>query len=327
MDYKDYYKILGVSKEATEAEIKSAYRKLAKQYHPDLHPDDKKAEEKFKELNEANEVLGDPAKRAKYDQLGASYQRYQQYGGSGADNFDWGPWMNRGAGGQGGQRVEWEGDLSDLFGGNSGQFSDFFSSIFGGAGGATAGGAGAGTRTRRRTNVTEMNGQSLEQQVEITLEEALNGATRSLLKGERKLEVKIPPGAKNGTKVRISGEGSPGLGGAPGDLFLVVKLADHPKFKLRESGPDLQTDYLLDLYTAVLGGEARVPTLDGKDIVLTIPAGSNSGQMMRLRGKGLPKKPKDTERGDLYVRLLVQVPKDLTDEEKELFNKLAEMRK
>jgi curved DNA-binding protein len=326
MDYKDYYKILGVSKEATEAEIKSAYRKLAKQYHPDLHPGDAKGEEKFKEINEANEVLGDPAKRSKYDQLGASYQRYQQYGGSGADNFDWSPWANAGgAGGRGGQRAEYT-DFSDLFGGDSGQFSDFFSTIFGGAPSGATG--GAGTRQRqRRANVTEINGQNLEQTVEITLEEALNGAARSLLKDNRKLEVKIPPGAKTGTKVRIAGEGSPGIGGAPGDLFLVVKLADHPKFKLRESGFDLQTDLPLDLYTAVLGGEARVQTLDGKDIVLTIPAGSNTGQMMRLRGKGLPRKPKDTERGDLYVRLQVQVPKDLTDEEKELFTKLAEMRK
>ncbi len=325
MDYKDYYKILGVSKEATEAEIKSAYRKLAKQYHPDKNPGDNKAEEKFKEINEANEVLGDPQKRAKYDQLGASYQRYQQYGGTG--NFDWGPWATPGGGGgRSGQNVQWEGDLSDLFGGSGGQFSDFFSTIFGGAG--AGGTAGAGTRTRtRRSTVSEMAGQSQEQTVEITLEEALNGATRAMQKGNRTREVKIPAGAKNGTKVRIAGEGAPGLGGAPGDLYLVIKLAEHPKFKLRESGPDLQTDLPLDLYTAVLGGDARVPTLDGKDVVLTIPAGSNSGQTMRLRGKGLPKKPKDTERGDLYVRLLVQVPKNLSDEEKALFNQLAALRK
>lgn len=314
MDYKDYYKILGVSKSAGEAEIKSAYRKLAKLHHPDKNPGDKKAEEKFKEINEAYEVLGDSSKRAKYDELGTSYARYQQYGGG---QPDWESFW-RSQGGRGGARVEYEGDLSDLFGG-SGEFSDFFNAIFGSMGG--------GTQTRsRRTRVTEMSGQNQEQAVEITLEEALHGATRKLQKGSRTLEVKIPAGAKTGTKVRIAGEGSPGIGGAPGDVYLVVKLAPHPKFKLREEGPDLQTDLPLDLYIAVLGGQARVPTLDGSDVMLTIPAESSSGQMMRLRGKGLPRKPKDTERGDLYVRLLVQAPKNLSDEEKELFKKLAKLR-
>ena len=312
MDYKDYYKILGVNKDAAANEIKLAYRKLAKQYHPDLHPGDKKAEEKFKEINEAYEVLSDAQKREKYDMLGASYQRYRQYGGAGG--FDWGPWVSQ----QGqGRRADY-GDLSDLFG--SGEFSDFFTQIFGGAGGATR------TRTRRST-VAEINGTPQEQTVEITLEEALHGAARHLRKGNRTLELKIPAGAKTGTKVRISGEGAPGVGGRPGDLFLVVKLQEHPKFKLRDAGPDLQTDLQIDLYTAVLGGEARAATLDGKDVLLNIPPESGSGTMMRLRGKGLLKKPKDPERGDLYVRLLVQTPKNLSDEERELFKKLAEMRK
>lgn len=315
MDYKDYYKILGVGKSASEAEIKSAYRKLAKLHHPDKNPGDKKAEEKFKEINEAYEVLGDPSKRAKYDELGTSYAHYQQFGGQ----PDWESFW-RSQGGRGGARVEYEGDLSDLFGGSGGDFSDFFNVIFG-----TMGRGTAQTRTRR-TRVTEMSGQNQEQAVEITLEEALHGATRKLQKGSRTLEVKIPAGARNGTKVRIAGEGSPGVGGRPGDVYLVVKLAPHPKFKLREEGPDLQTDLPLDLYTAVLGGEARVPTLDGNDVMLTIPPESSSGQMMRLRGKGLLRKPKDTERGDLFVRLLVQTPKNLSDEEKELFKKLAKLR-
>jgi len=139
--------------------------------------------------------------------------------------------------------------------------------------------------------------------------------------------VKIPAGAKTGTKVRIAGEGPAGIGGRPGDLLLVVKLAEHPKFHLRDGGPDLQTDLPVDLYTAVLGGEVRAPTLDGKDVMLTIPAESSSGRFLRLRGKGLPVKPKAEERGDLLVRLLIQLPKNLSDEEKELFKKLSRMRK
>lgn len=315
MDYKDYYKILGVGKNASEAEIKSAYRKLAKQHHPDKNPGDKKAEEKFKEINEAYEVLGDSSKRARYDELGVNYARYQQYGGGAAD---WETFW-RSQSGRGG-RVEYEGDLSDLFGGSD--FSDFFNAIFG-----SMGGAAQQTRTRQRRPASQTPGQNQEQDVEITLEEALHGAVRKLQKGNRTLEVRIPAGAKSGTKVRISGEGGSGIGGRAGDLYLVVKLAPHPKFKLREEGPDLQTDLALDLYTAALGGEARVPTLDGKEVLLTIPPESSSGQMMRLRGKGLPRKPKDTERGDLYVRLMIQTPKNLSEEEKELFRKLAGLRK
>jgi curved DNA-binding protein len=317
MEYKDYYKTLGVGKTATEAEIKSAYRKLAKQYHPDKNPGDKKAEDKFKEINEAYEVLSDPAKRQKYDALGSSYQRYQQYGGSGG--FDWGPWTSggRGAPGSGG-RVEYEGDLSDLFGGAAG-FSDFFDQIFGSMGGGTQ------TRTRRPTTTT-LRGQDHERTVELSLEEALKGTVRDLQKGSRKLEVKIPAGSRTGTRVRISGEGGPVAGGPSGDMFLVVKLTEHPRFKLRGDGPDLQIDLPVDLYTAVLGGEARVPTLEGNDVVLTVPPESSSGQMMRLRGKGLLTGPKAAERGDLYVRLLAQVPKNLTNEEKELYQKLQRLR-
>jgi curved DNA-binding protein len=311
MDYKDYYKILGVNKDATEAEIKTAYRKLAKQLHPDVNPGDKKAEEKFKEINEAYEVLSDAQKREKYDLIGASYQRHQQYGSAGG--FDWGPWATQS--GRGG-RVQWEGDLSEMFG--SGEFSDFFTTIFGNP-------SGAQTRARRST-ITEMNGTPQEQTVEITLEEALQGATRQLHKGGRRLDVKIPAGAKTGTKVRITGEGAPGIGGRPGDLYLVVKLQEHPTFKLREGGPDLQTDLKVDLYTAVLGGEAPTHTLDGKDVLLTIPPETSSGALLRLRGKGLPKKPKEAERGDLYARVLVQTPKKLTEEEKHLFKKLAKLR-
>lgn len=323
MEYKDYYKILGVDKKATEAEIKTAYRNLAKQYHPDKNPGDKAAEEKFKEINEAYEVLGDAAKREKYDTLGANYARYQQYGANNGA-ADWESfWRTQGGAGSGGQRTgstSFEGDLSDLFG-NSGQFSDFFSSIFGNMGG------GSTTGTRRRTRVTEMPGQDEEHTVEISLEEALNGGTRRLATGERTLDVSIPPGAKTGTKIRLAGKGGPGMGGPAGDLYLKILVKEHPRFKIRHNDVDLQSDLPVDLYTAVLGGEAPVPTLDGTNVSLTIPPESNSGQLMRLRGKGLPKKVKGEERGDLYVRLMIQAPKSLTDAEKELFQKLADLRK
>ena len=305
MDYKDYYKILGVEKGASEAEIKSAYRKLAKQYHPDKNLGDKKAEEKFKEINEANEVLGDSTKRSKYDQLGAQWNRYQQQYGGDPGGFDWSQWTaNRGG------TYTYSGDLNDFFGSGAG-FSDFFQQIFGMSGqGATPRGRASRVTTR-----------DAEHEVEITLEESLHGASRLLSKGSRKLEVKIPKGAKNGTKVRFAGEGVDG-----GNLLLVVKLTDHPKFKLRDEGPDLEVDVSVDLYTAVLGGETPVPTLDGSDVKLKILAESSSGQLIRLRGKGLPKLREADERGDLYARLSIQVPKNITAQEKILFEQLAKMR-
>lgn len=299
MDYKDYYKILGVEKSASEAEIKSAYRKLAKQYHPDKNPGDKKAEEKFKEINEAYEVLGEPTKRAKYDKLGASWNQYQQYGGD-PRGFDWSQWAQRS-----GPRSQ---------GGNADEiFSDFFQQIFGMSGGM----GGMGDATGRRRSMA----QDSEHEVEITLEESLHGTTRILTKGTRKLEAKIPKGAKDGTKVRFAGEGASG-----GNLYLVVRLAEHPTFILRDEGPDLQVDVNVDLYTAVLGGETPVPTLDGKEVQLKIPAGSSSGQVVRLRGKGLPKLREPETRGDLYARLLIQVPKNLSGQEKILFEQLAKLR-
>lgn len=320
MDYKDYYKILGVEKKATEAEIKKAYRDLAKQFHPDKNPGDKKAEEKFKEINEAYEVLGDATKREKYDTLGANYARYQQYGANNGA-ADWESfWRSQGGNSRQGGGTQFEGDLSDLFGG-SGQFSDFFSSIFGGMGGASQ------TGTRRRTRVVETPGQDEEHEIEISLEEALNGGARRLSMGERMLDVTIPAGAKNGTKIRLAGKGGAGLGGPPGDLYLKIKIKEHARFKVRHNDFDLQSDLPVDLYTATLGGEAPVPTLDGTNVALTIPPGSSSGQLMRLRGKGLPKKVKSEERGDLYVRLMVQVPKNLTEAEKDLFQQLADLRK
>jgi curved DNA-binding protein len=318
MDYKDYYKLLGVDKTASEKEIKSAFRKLARKYHPDVNPDDPQAEARFKEINEAYEVLSDPEKRAKYDQLGSEWQRWQQAGGRPGD-FDWARWA---AGGPGGERVHVRygtpEDLEDLFGGSP--FSDFFTSIFGGLGGGARRPGGFGgfeyePRTRR--------GQDLEHQVEISLAEAYQGTTRLLTKDGRRLEVKIPPGAKTGTRVRVRGEGGSGTsGGQVGDLYLNVRVASDSRFERK--GDDLYTTVPVDLYTAVLGGEVRVPTLAG-DVKLKIPAGSQNGQVFRLRGKGMPRLRRASDYGELYVRLDVRLPTNLTAEQRRLFEQLRQL--
>lgn len=301
MDYKDYYKILGVGREATDKEIKSAYRKLALKYHPDKNPDDDRAEEKFKEINEAYEVLGDPAKRAKYDQLGASYRTWQGRGGS-PGGFDWSQWTS---GAPGGLHVE-VGDLGDLFGGG---FSEFFNAIFGGMG-------MPGRATSRR-------GRNVEQPITISLEEAYTGTTRTLRRNGKRLEVDIPPGAATGTKVRLAGKGAPSSGG-PGDLYLVVNVEEGPTFKREKD--DLYVEAETDLYTAVLGGEVHVPTPTG-DVILTIPAGAQPEQTFRLRGRGMPKLRNPSNHGDLFARLSVSLPKDLSREERALFEELAALRK
>lgn len=315
MEYKDYYQILGVGKNATEKEIKSAYRKLARQYHPDVNPDDPGAEARFKEINEAHEVLSDPEKRAKYDQLGTEWQRWQRAGGQPGD-FDWSRWTAT----PNGERVYVRygapgdlGDLGDLFGGGS-PFSDFFTSIFGGLGVETAPGSGFegfGYQGGPR------RGQDLVQEVEISLSEAFHGATRLLAKDGRRLEVKIPAGAKTGTRVRMRGEGAAG-----GDLYLKVKVAPDPRFERK--GDDLHLTVPVDLYTAVLGGEVPVNTLSGQ-VRLKIPAGSQNGQVFRLRGKGMPKLRQPGEHGDLYARLEVRLPTRLTAKQRELFEELRRL--
>ena len=304
MDYKDYYKILGVSKSATEKEIKSAYRKLAQKYHPDRNPGNQKAEDKFKEINEAHEVLGDPQKRARYDQLGSSYAQWERAGRPGG-GFDFGQWTS---GRSGGTRVEYR-DLNDLFGG--GGFSDFFTSLFGGGFGEPA----------TRTTTRRVRGEDMEQPVEVSLEEAYHGTERTLTKGERRLTVKIPPGARTGTKVRVAGEGS--LGQISGDLYLVVNVRPHARF--RREGDDLHVDMPIELYTALLGGEVRVPTLIG-DVVLTIPPETQSGRTFRLAGKGMPKLRQPNEHGDLYAHAVIRIPTHLTDEERKLITQLAALR-
>jgi curved DNA-binding protein len=320
MDYKDYYKILGVPRDADAPAIKKAYRKLARKFHPDVNPDDPKAEGKFKEINEANEVLSDPQKRAKYDRLGASYQQWQQQGGGRPGGFDWSQWAS-GAPGQGGVRFE--------YASNDSAFSDFFESIFGGMpfGGSTRAGRSAGFEDFFGTagqQGRQVAGRDLDSEVSITLEEAYHGTTRLLSKDGRRLQIKIPRGARTGTKVRIKGEGmAAGSGGKSGDLYLRVSVQDDQRFERKDD--DLFENVTINLYAAVLGGEVQVQTLAGK-VTLKINPGTQSGQMIRLSGKGMPRLRHPDEFGDLYVKVDVEIPKELTAKERALFRELASFR-
>lgn len=319
MDYKDYYKILGVDKSADEKEIKKAYRKLAREYHPDVNPGNKEAEARFKEANEAYEVLGDADKRQKYDRLGANWNAFQNAGRD-PSGFDWSQWTTAGPGGP---RVNVQyGDLNDLFGQGGGGFSEFFQSIFGGAGGQ-GGGAGAPFGRGAPAQPRPARGRDAEHPVEVTLEEAFNGTQRVLSIDNRRIEVKIPAGVRTGSKVRVAGEGYPGAaGGSAGDLFLVVQVQPHSAFERK--GDDLQTETPVSLYTAVLGGEVTVPTLTGK-ATLNIPAGTQPGQVFRLRGQGMPQLREPSQRGNLLVKIQVRLPKQLSDRERQLFQELASL--
>jgi curved DNA-binding protein len=307
MEYKDYYKILGIDRNASQKEIKQAYRKLARQYHPDVNPGDTTAEARFKEINEAHEVLSDPEKRKKYDQLGSQWQSWQRMGRRPQD-FDWSQWFAPGAG----PRVQYGTveDLEEMLGGG---FSDFFQSIFG------------GTRPGQRARTVQpRRGRDVETEVEITLEEAYQGTTRVLEKDGRRLEIKIPPGVDTGSKVRVRGEGVPGtVGGQAGDLYLRVKVLPHDTFERR--GDDLYRDLSIDLYDAVLGTEVRVPMLTGA-VMLKVPPETQNGRIFRLAGQGMPKVKDARQRGDLYVRLQVRLPEHLTDRERNLFRELAQLR-
>lgn len=302
MEFKDYYKILGVDKKADEKEIKRAYRKLAREHHPDRNPNDSAAEDKLKEINEAYEVLGNPENRQKYDQLGANYHRYQQMGGQ-PGGFDFSQWYASG-GGSGYQQVNFD----DLFGGQ-GAFSDFFSTIF-------------GERPSRGRSRAASFAQDLEHEVTITLEEAYHGTTRTLRVNGDRFTAKIPAGAHTGTRIRLRGKGS-GADGA-GDLYLNIRVEPHDTF--RREGRNLKVDVNVDVLTAVLGGKASVPTLTGP-ITLTIPAGTQGGRQFRLRGKGMPDLQHNGEFGDLLARVQLQVPEKLTEQEKQLYEKLAALRR
>lgn len=328
---RDYYQVLGVSRTATEKEIKQAYRKLARKWHPDVNPGDKSAEQRFKEMNRAYEVLSDAGKRKKYDQYGERWERADEFAKAGAQGTGW-DFPGRGSG----TVFEFEGTPDES--------GDIFENLFSGF---QMGGRGRASRRPRR-------GQDVEQPVEVTLEEAFQGTVRLLqtqaedtcpncaglgsiqnkpcpmCRGSgkvlrpKRLEVKIPSGVKDGSKVRVAGEGGPGTGGGPrGDLYLVVKVLPHNVFE-RTDG-DLQVEVTVPLVAAMLGGEVDVPTLKGKKIVLKIPAETQNGKVFRLAGQGMPQLG-GSSKGDLFAKVKVALPTGLNPQEKELFQELRKLR-
>jgi curved DNA-binding protein len=308
MEFKDYYQILGVSPDADEKTIRQAFRKLAQQHHPDVNPGNKAAEEKFKEINEAYQVLSDPAQRKKYDALRTQYQQWQQQGRRPQD-FDWQTWSARP---EEGVHVRYGtvDDLKDLFGSEA-AFSDFFTAIFGGVR------EEKGTPRPRR-------GRDLESEIDLTLEEAFKGTTRVLEIGDRRVEVKIPAGVRTGSRIRLAGQGEPGRnGGPPGDLYLIARILPHPTFE--RDGDDLHMEVPIDIYTAALGGEVRVSTLDGA-VMLSIPPQTQSGKNFRLRGKGMPKLGDTGSKGDLYVKTRLVLPTPLSEQEVRALRELAQAR-
>jgi curved DNA-binding protein len=299
VEYKDYYKILGVGRDASEKEIKAAFRKLARKHHPDVNPGKKEAEARFKEVNEAYEVLGDKEKRKRYDELGANWEAF---GRRGAPHSQ-GAWP-----GGGSYRVDFE----DL--GGAGGFSDFFKTFFGGGGGFS-GFPGTGGDEEAFAPAADAEGD-----VDLTLAEVFRGTTREVtVGGKRRVEVKIPPGVRDGSRVRVAGEGGRGGGGRRGDLYLRVRVMPDPTFERK--GDDLGTTLRVPLTLAVLGGEAQVPALEGP-IGIKVPAGTPAGQVFRLRGHGLPRLGGRGERGDLLATLSVELPRSLTPRQKELFEEL-----
>jgi len=311
LEYKDYYKILGVDKKASQDEIKKAYRKLALKYHPDKNPDNKEAEERFKLMNEANDVLSNPEKRKKYDTLGENWQHFQQGGGQQQGQSPFGS-----AGGPQGQSNHYEGDLNDLFGkqgqGGANDYSDFFESFFGSRTSGGRSSAGASGRP--------FKGQDFESEVEITLEEAFQGTSRILQLENEKLRITTKPGAYDGQLLRIKGKGGKGSTAEHhGDIYIRVRIKPHHLYQ--RSGDDLYTSHELDLYTALLGGETIVLTLQG-DVKVKVPAGIQNGKTIRIKGKGMPVYGKADVQGDLYVKWRVSIPVDLSEEERKLFEEL-----
>lgn len=319
MEYKDYYKILGIDPKADAKEIKKAYRKLARKFHPDVNASDSTAAGKFQDINEANEVLSDPAKRQEYDRLGSRWQQYRQGGGR-PEDFNWG---QRASGRQNnGYRTVNPAEFEELFGAGGG-FSDFFSSLFGG-----------GDRQQPPGNRDAQNfyqqarprqGGNLEHSLQVSLSEAYHGAKRSLQwENGHKIEVKIPRGVINGSRVRVKGQGGAGSGGGgSGDLYLSIEVLPDKRF-LRDND-DLKTTVTADLFTMLLGGKLAVPGID-RTVNLPLPPETGNGRIFRLRGLGMPKMGHPEQRGNLYVTVEAVLPQMLTAREKELLEQWKSLR-
>jgi curved DNA-binding protein len=306
MEYTDYYQILGVDKKASQEEVKKAFRKLAKKYHPDKNSGNKEAENKFKQINEANEVLGDPEKRKKYDQLGANWDRFGQEGTySGGSPF--------GGFGNQSRHTYFDGDLSDLFGGSSGSsgFSDFFETFF-----------GRGERSSRfenRSGAAGFKGQDFETEMEISLEEAYHGTSRIIQLEQEKIRITTKPGAYDGQVLRIKGKGGRGRNNNDGDLLVKIKILQHRLFE--RNGNDIKVIEHINLFDAILGGEVAIDTIDGK-IKIKIPVGSQNNKTLRIKGKGMPVYGKAGMFGDLLVQLQIDIPENITPIQKNLFEQL-----
>lgn len=328
MEYRDYYKILGVERNASEQEIKASFRKLARECHPDANPDDPKAEERFKELNEAYEVLCNAEKRSLYDSLGHDWESQMP------SSFNWGGWATN-TGGSGPRRNNTGSNHTSSR--NSSNFSEFFTTIFGDTSGARRQTSNrGGTRFERRYTATTHTPQSsarprstataspydIEHELKISLVEAYHGTVRVLRNQDDQFEVKIPAGAMTGTQIRMRGKGRKNGTGA-GDLHLTIKVLDDDNFERK--GDDLYITITADLFAPVLGGEVRIPTLGG-DVMLKVPAGSQNGQLFRLRGKGMPKLSDEGGRGDLYAQLSIELPTEISAQERALYEQLRQLR-
>lgn len=302
MDYIDYYKVLGIAKNASEKEIKKAYRKLARQYHPDVNPNDANAEQKFKQVNEANEVLSDPEKRKKYDQYGKDWMH--------AEEFEKARSRQQSSRSTSGQQY------ADDFGG--GNFSDFFESMFGGGG-------FSGGEDFARGGRVKFRGQDFNAELRLQLRDAFKTQKQTLTVNGKNIRITIPAGIENGQTIKIKGHGGPGRNGGPnGDLYITFTIENSTQF--RRDGSNLYKTIDLDMYTAVLGGELTTETFDGK-VKLKIKPETQNGAVVKLKGKGFPIYKQEGRHGDLFITYNIKTPSNLTAREKELFQELASLKK
>jgi len=300
MEFIDYYKVLGIDRSATTEDIKSAYRKLARKLHPDLNPDDKEANKKFQQLNEANEVLSDPEKRKKYDKYGKDWEHGEEYEKYRQSHQQQQRQSSAGAGSYGFSGEEFD----------NGNFSDFFESMFG---------------RQRNRGQARFRGQDINANLNLTLNEAYKTHKQTFSINGKNLRITIPAGVEDGQVIKLAGQGGPGPNGGPnGDLYITFSVADTPQFK--RTGNDLYAQQDIDLYTAVLGGEVMFTTMDGK-VKLKIAAGTQNGTKVRLKGKGFPVYKKDGQYGDLFITLNVTLPVNLDEKQQKLFEELAKLSK